>query len=451
MARTRERRAHKPLTAAGLKKREDQKGGLYDSLAKEGIPTWRPKHPGQHTVRFLEGTWPDAEHWAHDTWIHNNIGPDSGRYLCLKKMLGKPCALCEEVTALRNVDEEKAYKDIQVRKGAAAWLIDRNAEDEGPQLWFYGRTTDEEFASRCRNRKTGEPIDIIDPDEGHDFFFKTVKEGKEARNVKYGGYELDRDPTPIHEKQKVQDKWLDFVEENPVPDCFQYFDYDYLKALITGSRLSKSADDDDEDDEDERPSRGKRRSIDDDDDDDQPKKRRGRARDDDNDEEDDDPPPRNKRRVAPRDEEDDDDEPVSKRRRQRDDDDGDDDTPPRKRRARDDDDEDDDPPPRRTKRASVDDDEDEPRSRRASKGRSRDDEDEDEDEPPSRRKTRVKDDDADDDEPPPKKRKRARLEEDDDDAGEEVVAQAKRSLKRLKDEAEDEDDDPPPRKKRRGL
>jgi hypothetical protein len=428
-SRERERRRHRPLTSEALKKREDQKGGLYDSLAKEDIKVWRPK-PGAHTVRFFEGTWPDAEHWAHDTWIHNNIGPDGGRYLCLKKMLGKPCSLCDETSALRAAGEEKASKDIGVRKGAAAWLIDRDAEEEGPQLWFYGRTVDEEMASRCRDRKTGDPIDVIHPDEGNDFFFKSVKEGKDARNVKYVGIELDRDPTPIHDKERVQDKWRDYVEDNPVPDCLNYYDNEYLKGLITGSNMAKSADDDD--DEDERPSRSRRsRNIDDDDAD-----------------------------VE-------DDEPVSKRRRQRDDSDDDDDPPPKRRRVVDDDD-DDDPPPRRSRRDAVDDDEDEPPPRNRSKNRSRDEEEEDappprkprsrlsedlDDEIPSRRRggnedepaSRRRPKDEDDDEPAPK-RKRQRLEADDD---EDVVSQAKRQLSKLKDEETGDDDDPPPRRNRR--
>lgn len=410
MARTRERerRAHRPLNSAALKKREDQQGGMFDSLCKEEFKTFRPK-AGQNTIRFLEGTWPDAEHWAHDTWIHNQIGPDNGRYFCLQKMLNKPCPLCDERRALMAAGETEAAKAIAPRKGACAWVINRDDEDAGPLLWFYGRTVDEEFAGRCRDRKTGEPIDIIHPDEGNDVFFKMTKKGKEASNVEYSAYEIDRDPTPIHDKEKVQNKWLDYTEENPVPECFQYYDADYLQKLITGSQMTKAAsEDDDEDDEEDRP-RGRRRARDDDDEDEAPSRRRRSRSQDENEEEDESPP---RRRRTARDEDDEDDEP-----------------PPRRRRSRDEDEEDEDDDPPRRRRVRADD----------------DDEDDGQAPKPKRKRTRLEDEEED----KPRSRKRA-VEDDDDDDGEEVVKQAKRQLQRLKDD-EEEDDDPPPRKKRRGL
>lgn len=435
MARTRERerRAHRPLNSAALKKREDQQGGMFDSLCKEEFKTFRPK-AGQNTIRFLEGTWPDAEHWAHDTWIHNQIGPDNGRYFCLQKMLNKPCPLCDERRALMAAGETEAAKAIAPRKGACAWVINRDDEDAGPLLWFYGRTVDEEFAGRCRDRKTGEPIDIIHPDEGNDVFFKMTKKGKEASNVEYSAYEIDRDPTPIHDKEKTQNKWLDYTEENPVPDCFQYFDADYLQKLITGSQMAKAAsEDDDEDAEEDRP-RGRRRARDDDDEDEAPSLRRRSRSQDENEEEDDDPPPRRRRRTARDDDDDEEEKPRTRHRQPVDEDDGADEPPTRRRRSRDEDEEDEDSVPLRRARKNS--------------------EDEDDDPLPKRKRTRLEDNL--DDQIPSKRRgdtsakpaSRSRSKDDDDDYAEEVVTQAKRQLQRLKDD-EEEDDDPPPRRKRR--
>jgi hypothetical protein len=463
MARSeRERRRHRPLTAEGLKKRENQQGGAFDALCKDEFRTFRAKE-GSHTVRFFEGTWPDAEHWAHDTWIHNQIGPDNGRYFCLQKMLNQPCPLCDERRALQAAGETEAAKAIAAKRGACAWIINRDAEEDGPLLWFYGQTVDKEFASRCRNRKTGALYDIIDPEEGNDFFFKVDGKGT---NTKYSGFELDRDPTPLHEREKVMDRWLDFVEDNPVPDCFKFFDAEYLQNLITGSSAVKHTDDDD--DEDEAPRKRRSRSVDDDDDDGPPERRTARrGRDDDDDE------PVTRRRRSRDDDEDDDGDTrsVAKPRRQRDEDDDDD--PPQRRRAssRDRDDDDDDPPKRSGRRGSVDDDEDEPRSRNRSARRGRDEDDDEEEEAPKTRKprSRLNDDldddipserrgrdgdkpaarrrsrDEDDDDEPPARKKRTRL---DDDEDEDVVAQGKRQLSRLKEE-ETGDEDDQPRKRRK--
>lgn len=450
----RERRKHKPLTAAGLKKREDQQGGMFDSLCKDEFKTFRPK-PGLNVVRFFEGTWPDASHWAHDTWIHNQIGPDNGRYLCLNKMLGKDCPLCDERRALQAAGETEAAKAIAARKGACGWVINRADEEAGPLLWFYGRTVDEEFSTRCRSRKTGDVIDIIDPDEGNDVSFKVTKEGNVATNVKYSAYEIDRDQTPIHEKQNVQDRWLDFVEENPVPDCFKFYDAEYLKKLITGSHVSKArdAEEDAEDEEDEKP-RGKRRSLDDEDEDEAPRSRR-RSRDDDDDE----PPKRRGRRDDDEDEDEEEEEPPPRRRRASRDEDEEEDEKPARRRVRDDDEEDD-PPKRRARpsRDAADDEEDEEEapSRRAKSRRPTKDVDEDEDEPAPRKRPRSRLEDDLDDEIPSKRRgstsdkpaarrmsKSLRISTGDED---DIVEQGKRALKNLKNDDDDDDEEKPRRR-----
>jgi hypothetical protein len=271
-------------------KRQDQKGGFYDSIFDPSLKVYKVKK-GINDLRFLPGNWKDADHFGLEVWIHRNIGPDNGTYLCRYKMKGEDCSICDERRELNDAGDTEAAKQIAARKSLVYWVIDRDNEDEGPQLHMWGYTLDEELALRCGNQRTGALLDISHEEDGYDVSFRR---GDEKPFPKTTGIDVARQSSPLCDDERWQDRWLDFVDDHPLPETLNYYDNDYVTKILYGRGGKK------DDDRDRGAERGETRSRNIDDD---PPPRRSRR-----DEPADDPPPRRGRAVE-------DDPPRSRRDR----------------------------------------------------------------------------------------------------------------------------------------
>lgn len=320
--------------ASDIKRHAEQRTGGFDSIADQKYTTFTPKD-GTNVIRFLPSTYGDKKNYVFEFYAHYRIGADKGTYVCPEKMLGKPCPICEERTSTK--DEEVA-KLLRPQKRYIAWVINRDAERDGPILWNLSPSQDKEISSLCLDRH-GRVILIDDPDEGYDVEFK--REGKEL-STRYFGWKVERDPSPISDNEKRQDKWYDFIEENPLDELLIIHDYEYLAKVFAGQVEKK--DELDDDDDAPRSSRSKRsssRSMREELDDEIPE--RGSAK--------------SKRERL---KDDDDEEPVRKKKKVVDEDDEDDDPPRKKKRVvEDDDDEEEEERPRKKKKPVEDDDDDE--------------------------------------------------------------------------------------------
>ena len=74
------------------RKRADQSASTRDSFIIEEISLYKPAE-GDNTIRIIPPTWEDPENYGLDIYVHYNVGPDNAAYLCLDKMLGKPCPI----------------------------------------------------------------------------------------------------------------------------------------------------------------------------------------------------------------------------------------------------------------------------------------------------------------------------------------------------------------------
>lgn len=227
-------------TAEDITRRTKMSSGLYDSTIQEGFSMFKPKE-GENTVRILPLSWEDTEKWGTSweimVYVHNNIGPDRGSFLCIDKMQGEPCPICEARRSAMDDDERYAFAP---NARAMCWLIDRDAENAGPQWWQMPlKSVFKVINSRSIDRKTGAPILIDEPEEGYDLVF--TREGAGIKTA-YTGVEVLRDPSPIHEDEKLQARWLKYITENPLPDILLFQDADYIEKVLSG-RVAKKDDD----------------------------------------------------------------------------------------------------------------------------------------------------------------------------------------------------------------
>lgn len=234
-------------SADAVKRRAEQSGGNRDTIIKDEFKVYKVQD--KNHLRILPPTWDDAEHYAYDAWVYFGIGPDGSSFLSLSDMKDEEDPILEErKRAEREGDMEYADK-LKAKKRPTCWVIDRNNEDEGPQIWSMPWTVDRDIATQMIHHKTGEVIPIDDPYEGFDLYFN--REGK-GRNTKYVGISIDRDESPALDDEDDLEELLEFIEENPVPDTFDFADYEHISKVFDAetSRANHERDSDDDDDDD---------------------------------------------------------------------------------------------------------------------------------------------------------------------------------------------------------
>lgn len=365
------------------RERQQQQTGGFDSIIKDS-EIFKPKE-GENNIRILPPTWdfkehPDQENWAWMAYLHRDIGADKSTYLCLEKNNKGKCPICEARHGLR--DEELA-KALKPKTSMMAYIIDRDDEKSGPKIWMFSNKMEVDIQLLADDKQEG-ILKIDHPDEGYDISF--VRTGTKL-NTRYNGIQVARRSSPLADRQKDQDKWLDFIQDNPIPELLDFKTYDYLKQVYEGKRSTKESSEETSD----RPTRSSM-------DREEPKSRRGR--DDDTEEED--------RRGRGRERE----EPESRNQRGRREEPEEDDRSTRNRRGRDDDRDNRSARPSRTEeeedtRKGSSRDRDEDASRRG-----RRDEPEKEDKPKSTRPQSRRQEDDDDE--IPSKRDRSPAQEEDD-------------------------------------
>jgi hypothetical protein len=267
-------------------RQQKQQNGDFDRLVKDHVKVWKP-NDGDNRIRVVPPTWKKPEHFGYDLYVHYGVGADRQSYLCLHKHKDEKDPIHEAYeTARRELNDmsegDSGYKDLKeyvkslkAKPRTGIFLVDRDHEKEGVQFWAMPQGMDGDIVAVMQDKKTGEVLNIDDPEEGYDVEF--VKTGK-GINTEYKGVAIARRSSPLG-----NDKWLQYAIDNPLPDQLVFFDYDHIAKAFGGKgaqRTERTRDSDDDRgssrsrDEDDRGSRGRDR-------DDDRGSSRGRARDDD--------------------------------------------------------------------------------------------------------------------------------------------------------------------------
>lgn len=249
------------------KRRASQGANDFDKILNDKVKMFKPQD-GDNRIRIVPPTWENAKHYGLDIWVNYGVGPDRQSYLDLFKMKGEDdpvhdalVAAKEEIGSTENKDDLQYIKDLTAKKRVLVYLVDRNDPKAGVQAWAMPWTIDRDITKVSVDKENGAVLQIDHPEDGYDVEFE--KSGKGAR-TEYLAVSIARRSTPLGD-----DRWLEYAQDNPLPDQLNYFDYDHIAKALGGKGSHKSKSDRDDD-------RGSRdRGRDDKDDD------RGRGRDDD--------------------------------------------------------------------------------------------------------------------------------------------------------------------------
>lgn len=201
-------------------------GGDFDKICKPEVQMFTP-NDGDNVIRILPPTWEKPEHYGLDLWLHYKVGPDEQTYLCLNKMNGEDCPVCEERRkAVADGDEDYADQ-LKPKQRVLIALIDRENEKDGVQVWSMPWGVDKDLLSRSVDKKTGEVLALDDPENGYDVEFERTGQGIKT---KYIGLALAR-----RESALGNSKWLDWIVDNPLPTLLQFFSYEHIAGVFGGA------------------------------------------------------------------------------------------------------------------------------------------------------------------------------------------------------------------------
>ncbi len=261
-----------------VRERANARGGGYDSMFKAKYKVLKVRD-GKNLLRIMPPTWDDAKHYGYDLWVNYGVGVDNESYLSLSKMKGEKDPLAEARRDAERSGDKDLVKALNPRQRILMWVIDRNDEDEGPQLWPAPFSVDKALAGLSFDEDTKEVIYIDDPNAGSDVRF--YKEGQGLKT----DYPVEKmrigKPSPLHTDKGLMAEWLEFIQQNPLPECVQFYDYDHIATTFDGTARTESKDDEDEkpvrrtsgngggavqDEPDEKPVRSRQRAVDPDED-----------------------------------------------------------------------------------------------------------------------------------------------------------------------------------------
>ena len=187
-------------------------------------------------------------------------------------MKNKPDPIYEEMNKAQRHGDEDYAKSLRPVQRALVWLIDRDDEAKGPQLWAMPYGFDKDIMAVAYDNRSKEVLEIDHPEKGYDIDF--VREGTKKK-TKYIGVKVARRATPVSDNSKRQRAWLKFISNNPLTDVLNFYSYEHIKGVFAGTK-SRKRDEDDEEESDMK--KGKKRRHDEEDDDDNTKKKGKRKR-----------------------------------------------------------------------------------------------------------------------------------------------------------------------------
>lgn len=183
----------------GLKDRykkikEGNKGKWYidsDALEDLGIESYKAEK-GPNYIRLLPQRDPDAD-FFREIHVHYDVGGSKDAFLCPRKMYDEPCSVCEYADTLRKAGESRdTFLPFYPSRRFLFFIVDvfdEKTRAKGIQLYDAPVTIMNGIIGVSEEPRTGEIIDISDPDEGFNLVFKRT--GTDMKNTRYEAFQKE--------------------------------------------------------------------------------------------------------------------------------------------------------------------------------------------------------------------------------------------------------------------
>jgi len=198
-------------------------------LDRLGISQYKTEN-GPNAIRIISPkfeTYKDLPYFGKKVYIHTKIGADESTFICLRKMFGEPCPVCElyEQMKEQNADDE-ALKDLAPKLRYLFLVVDIKTKDtEAKGLRWYDApvVVNDNIAELSQDRRHG-IIDPSDPDKGRDIEFTRSGSGL---GTKYKGFRF-------YENEPIPDDWLDDAPED-FEELLKKTPYEEMAQAVNGT------------------------------------------------------------------------------------------------------------------------------------------------------------------------------------------------------------------------
>lgn len=237
--------AYRPRSAEDYEKQTAQRGYRTVSPFPSDVRMYRPKD-GPNCIRILPPTWEDTTkygtHYGIELYLHYGIGPDRAVFVSRRAHLGDPAdPIAREINRLEREftgrepppAKKKQIMDLRAKKRYLVWLIDRNEDDAGPQLYAMPYTLDVDICARARDPRTREVLNVDDPYNGYDVFFS--REKGRGGFPSYVGVQLDRAPSYALGTEEATTKFCNgWLTQNSLDKQFRIATVEEMVAELHG-------------------------------------------------------------------------------------------------------------------------------------------------------------------------------------------------------------------------
>ena len=221
---------YKKRSSEDLERRTNQSSNDRDTFLSSKMKVFSPKD-GDYLLRILPPTWKDPDHYGLDLYVHYQVGADRGQFVCLDKHGKGGCPICAEKANAEAEGDKDYAKALSPAKRVLLYVINRDEEDAGVQVWAAPWTFDRDLSLLCKDKRSGEILSIDDPYEGYDIEFTRKGSG---RKTEYVGISVARSATPISNKDDELDEWLDYITEHPLDTIYEMRDAEHIAKAFNG-------------------------------------------------------------------------------------------------------------------------------------------------------------------------------------------------------------------------
>lgn len=161
---------------------------------------------GENGVRLIPPLEEDdvAGVWGFIVWVH--FTRDSGYTICPKSL--DKHAHCPIHDAEAKLPKPVTKLDDPMSKPMKRQIllvmdVLKNPEDQGIEVWAAPPSLIESFARKTKNKRTGELVDLLDPDHGKPIYFERSGSG---RDTSYPGESVEVDQAALQLSDDLADK-----------------------------------------------------------------------------------------------------------------------------------------------------------------------------------------------------------------------------------------------------
>ena len=165
-----------------------------EELAEIGLSFWKPE-VGMNFIIVIPPNEPG--YFGKKLNVHYDVGPSKSAFLCLRQMKKEPCPLCEERGRVISEAPEGEKAEIprtlkSVPPRYMFFILDMKDEEtlaKGVQLYIGPQKVNDGLKKLCINKRTGEVIDVSNPENHFSVMFERTGEGR--YNTDYVSFERE--------------------------------------------------------------------------------------------------------------------------------------------------------------------------------------------------------------------------------------------------------------------